>query len=356
MKKILLLGLLILTLGGCYDYYELNELAIVVGIGIDYQDEEYIITYEVISNNVDKESADTKSYTVTMQNESFPVALDLTSDAITKRAYFSHADLLVLSKSVAKNHIEDILDYLLRNNNIRETLNVVITDTPEQLLSATSENLAVVSKTVNDAIDADRYSGSYAVKKKFITMAQEILTFGEDAAITIVDIDNDKIMMEGLALFKDYKMIDTLAKEDIPYFNLLKGETNDVVLEHDFDGKLFSASIYKSDIDFSMTDNAIEISGDVYAQVLANRPEFNLKKPSDIKTIEEALTKVINEKLTEFVENLQTKESDILYLGQNYYNHKRIKDKMLWTKVKVKSNVNFNISKKGIIYEVEHAY
>ena len=49
MKKFILLLLIPLFLGGCYDYNGLNDLAIISGIAIDYEDDEFKVTFEVIS-------------------------------------------------------------------------------------------------------------------------------------------------------------------------------------------------------------------------------------------------------------------------------------------------------------------
>lgn len=355
MKKLILLFFLILTLGGCYDYYELNDRAIVIGIGIDYIDNEYVITYEVISNNVDKEAANTKSYTITEKSKSFPRALDLASDVIPKRGYYSHADLLVLSEEVAQNHMEDILDYLLRNENIRETLNVIINKNPQELLSKTSESLAVVSSSINNAIDADKYSGSFILKKKYINMAREILSFGEDAAISIIDIDKDKINVQDLAVFNEYKMVGKLPKEDTALLNLINNETNNFIIDYDYDGKLFSNSLMASDIDITVDEKAIKVEGSVKAEVLENQPNFNLKDPATLEKLEDTFHYVLNAKITEFIEKTQKLQSDILYLGENYYIHTRDKNKNLWQTLKVTSDVKFNINKKGIIYEVQDA-
>jgi hypothetical protein len=50
MKKIILL-IVIILLGGCYDYRELNDMAIVDGILIDYVDYEYKVYLNVIKSN-----------------------------------------------------------------------------------------------------------------------------------------------------------------------------------------------------------------------------------------------------------------------------------------------------------------
>ena len=56
MKKLLILLIIPFILSGCYDYNELNDLAIISGIGIDYENEEYIVTYEILSTKKEGET------------------------------------------------------------------------------------------------------------------------------------------------------------------------------------------------------------------------------------------------------------------------------------------------------------
>ncbi len=352
MKKIILILFLFLILGGCYDYYELNELAIVIGIGIDYKDNEYEITYEIISNNAAKESANTKSYAITQKDKNFATAMELASDSTRKRAYFSHTDLLVISKTIAENHLEDILDYLLRNNNIRETLQIVIADSPKELLASTSENLPVVSSSINDAIDADRYSGSYAIKKKYINMVQEILSFGTDTTLSVVNINHNKIEIKEMALFHNYKLVGYIDKYYASLYNLINNETNNVILSTDYNNKTFANSIYSSNLKIDVDASTIKVRGSIKSQVLENEANFDLKDPEELKKIETTFSYMLNEEITKFISLLQDKESDILSLGQNYYSHTRDKNNKLWLTAKIDSQVKFNLTKKGIIYEV----
>ena len=66
MKKLLILLLIPILLGGCYDYNELGDLAIVAGIGIDYQDDEFEVTFEILSTKKEGEqgSASSSTYNV----------------------------------------------------------------------------------------------------------------------------------------------------------------------------------------------------------------------------------------------------------------------------------------------------
>ncbi len=355
MKKWLIMILMIFILGGCYDYNELNELAIIVGIGIDYTDNEYVITYEVLSNNENKESANTKSYTVTKKHENLAQALDLTADALPKKAYFSHADLLILSENVAKEKMNTIIDYLLRNKNIRETLNVVITKNPEEFLKSTSKNLAVVSNSVNDAITADKTSGSYASKKEFINLVREILSFGQDAAVSVVDIGEDKVNFTALALFHDYQMVAKLPKEEAAMYNLLRNEINNVILTYPFGNETVTNSVYRSNIKIKVSAQKIKVTGSVEATILANDANIDIKNVENITEMEKTFGYLLDQKIKDFISDLQKAKADILYFGQKYYINSRNKDATLWQQADIDVDINFNISKKGIIFEVQNA-
>ena len=75
MKKIILIIFLFL-LTGCYDYKEINNLGIVSAIGIDFKDDEYIITLEVLNDQINKQSEKVKSYTKTAHDSSLAKAIE----------------------------------------------------------------------------------------------------------------------------------------------------------------------------------------------------------------------------------------------------------------------------------------
>ena len=50
MKKTIILILSIFMLYGCYDYVEINNLVIISGMLIDYKDNNYYITSQIIEN------------------------------------------------------------------------------------------------------------------------------------------------------------------------------------------------------------------------------------------------------------------------------------------------------------------
>ena len=63
IKKILKIGLLLslfILTSGCFDYSELNNMDIIVGMGINKIDDNYEVTYEVINTSIDKNNTEAK--------------------------------------------------------------------------------------------------------------------------------------------------------------------------------------------------------------------------------------------------------------------------------------------------------
>ena len=248
-----------------------------------------------------------------------------------------------------------IIDYLLRNKNIRETLNVVIAKNPEEFLKSTSKNLAVVSNSVNDAITADKTSGSYASKKEFINLVREILSFGQDAAVSVVDIGENKVNFTALAVFHDYQMVAKLPKEEAAMYNLLRNEINNVILTYPFGDETVTNSVYRSDIKIKVSAPKIKVTGSVEATILANDANIDIKNVENITEMEKTFGYLLDQKIKDFISNLQKTKADILYFGQKYYINSRNKDATLWQQADIDVDINFNISKKGIIFEVQNA-
>ena len=75
MKKIITLLMILLSTSGCYDYHEINKINIVTAIGIDYQNNEYIITLEILNEKQEKDSGKISSYTVNGNGKSIATAI-----------------------------------------------------------------------------------------------------------------------------------------------------------------------------------------------------------------------------------------------------------------------------------------
>lgn len=92
MKKIIIMLISIFLLSGCADYVEINDLAIISGIAIDYENDLYKLTAQLIEN--DKES---KVVVLTTASSSIDEAMSEISKLSNKELFISHLKVLILA-------------------------------------------------------------------------------------------------------------------------------------------------------------------------------------------------------------------------------------------------------------------
>ena len=341
--KILLLLIIPLLLTGCYDYQEITNLGITVALGIDYQNDEYVITYELLEDNKDKQSGVTSSYTVTASDKILAKAFSNTESKVAKKAYYSHIDIVLFSKSIASNHFQEVTDYLLRNKDIREDFNAVVVDNPQNILNSTDSKLKVISSAIDQTLTTNKY------EKKYSDVINDILTYGLDTSIPVIEITDNNIIIDGLAIFNNYNLVNYLDSDYTDIYYIVSNQKKQLILNN----SKFNISIYNPQINIKMHKDII-ITGKVNAEILDNKFNYDLKNPQVINSLEKEFTNILNTKIKELLFFLQNNKSDILGITNNYYQMTRNKNDLLWFNSDINTKVKVIISKKGIIYEVKH--
>ena len=118
-KKILIVFILIFLTTGCWNYNELNSLAITTAMAIDKKDDKYEVSI-LIANSRNKQSS-------SENGESQTVVYSATGDTIAdamknidlenpRQTYIGHLAALIINEEVAKEGLVDVLDLLLRNS------------------------------------------------------------------------------------------------------------------------------------------------------------------------------------------------------------------------------------------------
>ena len=129
MKKCLLLLISILLLTGCYDYKELKDIDVITGVGIDYEDGEYVVTLEILRATTSGDKPEMNTVLIKSEDEVFSNAFESNYTKISKLPYFSHLQLIVVSEEVAKEKgLQEIMDFLLRTSRIGNTFYTAVSN------------------------------------------------------------------------------------------------------------------------------------------------------------------------------------------------------------------------------------
>ena len=150
--KMILIILLLTFTTSCYNYVEVNEIAIVEGIAIDYLDNKYQLILEIIDIKTDNEN----SYLIEEQSPNLNEAFNKVKDLSSKKISMSHLETVILSKNVLLNHIDDIANYFINQNDITTNFYLVYSNNPKEILTNKNNYYPINTKTITDNLDKDK--------------------------------------------------------------------------------------------------------------------------------------------------------------------------------------------------------
>ncbi|OMF90367.1 Ger(x)C family spore germination protein [Paenibacillus sp. FSL R7-0337] len=127
----LLLFFSLAVLPGCWSRKELNELAVVMAMGIDAAPEGYAVSAQVLNSG---EARSTKGaagkslpvLTYKAVGQTVPDALQHMLSTAPRTLYLSHIRVLVLGEKLARQGVSDILDFITRNHQLRSDFFLVV--------------------------------------------------------------------------------------------------------------------------------------------------------------------------------------------------------------------------------------
>ena len=139
LRKIVLFIYLIIistTLSSCVGKFggkEINKIAIVTSMALDYEDEMFIVTCEVANpqlnsnSNESLGSAELSLFSYPQgRGNSVSQAINSISLHFDKQLFLSHSNLLFIGEDLAKKGIGQGIDFFLRDNGPREDMYVVV--------------------------------------------------------------------------------------------------------------------------------------------------------------------------------------------------------------------------------------
>ena len=302
MKKLLILPLLLL-LTACSDYKEVNNLAIINSIGIDYENNNYVITLEVLDSKIDKDANKIYSYSVTGKDKDIANAIEKAADKLSLRPYYPHIKLCLISKSIAQGHLKEITDYFIRNNYFRETFAVLVTNnkSPKEILNHKTKSDPIPGFSIVRLLHNNSYASNIAINKNFIELTKEILDFGKDGSTSVIDIQDDNFNINGMALFDDYKLVTILNNDYATIYNLLKNKISKPLFNIKINNKNFAIVIYNAKTDFKIKDNTLNVLGTYHAKVINNEAQINIKNAKELEMANKEMENYINKLIENYI-------------------------------------------------------
>lgn len=382
MKKIKLLILLLvpLILSGCYNYRELNDLGIMTAVSIDYDEEND--NFNIIAQLVNP----VKQQDTTSIGEPIIVNFESSAKSVQeafrkvivespRKIYGSHLQIVILSETVAQEHLPDVLDFIIRDPELRAEFKVIIARNNESLKGISIQTLLdnLSSSNILESLEKQNeylgISSSYTVNELAnmylnpyleITLPSMIvegnIKEGEEHENVTTTTQEATVKISTTAIFKDNKIKGYLTEDEAKAFNIIIGELKDTIItmEREDGYVAFEPNRIKTKTEAKVTENKVSITVEGFARINEVASIVNLKSPDEINTLEKELNKeiekMINNTFTKIRDEYQT---DAFGFQDLYYktDYKYFKENCQNWYEDIFPNLNIEVESKLKLYE-----
>lgn len=376
MKKFVLIIItlfILLISSGCYNYKEINDMAIVSSIGIDKdnKNDKYIVSAQIMNSKESEDSEDSQITVYTKEGDTVHEALRNITLKSPRKLYGNHLSKIVLSEEVAKEGIDNILDIFNRITEVRNEfiITIVKEDKASDVLKVLTTTESIPAEYVKLSLKiADKTSGlTYATKlDEFISL---YLKKGIDPVVPVLKIDKkekkgttinnitttnpiSKIVIEDLAVTNKGKLETYLKNEEIIGYNFLRNQIQKMIIPVKCDDENNYASILilknKTKSNATKKDNKYIINFNINSEAIIT--EYNCKKDLTDEKVIKKLEKDTEKKIKRYIKKSLNKQKETKgkFLGLEriiYLDYPKYKNE----DYSVKYNAKVNLVRKGEI-------
>lgn len=389
MKKIKFLMLLlpIFLFTGCFNYRELNEIAIASAIGLDKTGDGYVVTIQVMNT---KKASETGTSNEQLKFITFTTSGVTLQDAIRKsildssrRIYPNHVQTLIIGEDLAKNGISDVLDMFFRGVEFRKQTPVLIAknSTAEEVLNVVTPLESLNSKNIRDGLSVDSKYLGIGDNISFEDLVGTFLDSNKEIILPSVSINGTKsdgekienietadpsvrLIESSLAVFKGDHLIGFLDNKQSIDLNFVLNKINNTILTYECgDNKYLSSEIMsnKTSVEFLESPLKAHIKINGILSINEITCDMDLEDPVVIDEIEADLEEELKNDVYNTIKYIIEEYNsdvfgfrDFLYKNKTKY-YKEIKDDWydsIFPNMDIDVDVNFNLTGKGNALEV----
>ncbi len=396
-RKIRIVSLLLITVfsvvsvSGCYDSNEIEDLAYVIAIGIDKADKKsFNLTFQTaVPKSIaggEGESIDTKTF----KTDNFLSGLKKTSQYLDRQINLSHAKIIVVSEEIAKEGITAFLNGLQNNIEIRPNVNIVVAAQGAQkyiesikpkLSSSPAKHYDLLFGSYeSDFLVKDTQLEDYLYRAKNQSAQPVAIYTAIDKAITDETKSDEKsnksdeeenkkteedvkkssedekkaIAIKGLAVFKEDKMVGKLNDDEAMLFALMTStKSKDIEIVDPLDerfkvlGNVTKSKLSSTKVMLNNGKPQISINLKLNIDVEAVQSDNDYDEPEKATKLEMAYKQYLNKGLTDLLNKTTKKlKSDIFGFGQQAKrNFKTIDewDKAKWQEIYPQSQYDLRL-------------
>ncbi|WP_339305167.1 Ger(x)C family spore germination protein [Paenibacillus sp. FSL R5-0519] len=378
-RTVLMLLLFTIFIAGCWDRKEINDIAFVIGIAVDKEQDNYRSSLQIAlpgqsgttgSSGGGGGTSGDKSWFILSNTAKTLRGTSLEGQkALSRTIYYAHRRTLLIGEELAKSGVAPMLDLLTRYPLNRfsalpvvtrgEAYKVMDTDAPiEKFPSEMVRELCFLNmrnpRSLKTFIDAILSEGI----DPFLPIASIVDTVPKNWKDT-----KTNIKLDGLAIFKKDKLVGMIDKAPADALILAMGEANapEVMVKapHGKGDMFVKLNENNSSLHPHIEDDKITVNIELYAKgvLVDNESNYGDRRENEIINLNEAIHHKIKLDIEEGIRLVQEQyHADILGIGRSIHQHlpaewDKIKDRWddIYPKVEISVTPHVIIENVGVI-------
>lgn len=375
MKKKLIISLFLFFLTGCWNYQELNDCAIVTGMAIDFNAGKYEVSL-LISNGSKKDEEGSSAQIAVSSAEGISVyeAIKNISLSSPKELYISHLSVIVISEEVAKEGMNPILDFLLRdpqshqnfylvlakNTKAKDCLSVLapLSDYPSQNITA---NIKITEKLQGRITNAGFNNFVSKIMQKGNNPVANSLVLVGNAKDGVSEEEQEKSIssaytkLDTLGLFKNDKLIAWATIDESIGINMLLNDVEMLYFTIPCENSNMVITTNKYDLKNKVSKEKIDVSIEAEGMINEVGCTINLEDPKTISEYEKKAQEQMLDYTYKALDKAKRLGVDVLGYGNMIYRKypKYFNSISNWDNsfknLEVNVKIKFNLQNKGAL-------
>lgn len=379
LKRLLFILIILSTifLTGCWSSHEVNTLAITVCIGIDKTENGYLVTEQVLNPRAiasKKATAESPVVIYTAEGNDLAEIVRRFTTQSSRILYNADLRMVVIGEDVAKDGIQNILDYFLRNYEYRTEFYFVIAknSTANEVLGILTpiESVPGFSMYISLKMSEEKWAAMKSIR--IIELVNTIIADGDNPVLTGIEISQDeispkstdilkqsgeykKLKYTGLGAFNKDKIVGWLDEDESKGYNYITDNVKNTIEYADYDSKVkityeIINAKSKTKVYFLENKPAIEVKIKTKCNIVIVEGEFDVSAEENKQILNKLLASKVK-LLCEKALNKAQKElkTDIFGFGEAIHR----KYPKTWEKLKDDWNDKFTDLPVNITVEAE---
>lgn len=301
----------------------IDHYAYVMAIGLDKSDEGLNLHVQLATQSIESKSEATQSSSskiLSTKCVTIEDGINLINAKLNKKLNFSYCKAIIFYKELAISGVSNIICSLTNDIEIRPSCSVIVAKCdPKTYLEKSEPTLENLSSKYYESERIIEKNTGFTEVTTIMDFYNKLYNLTCEPYMILADLQDDKTISEGLAIFKSDKFIGELNSEEALCHLIISNKLKHAIINipNPFsDGEFLSINIDSSKCKIKINNFDINCQVKIKSRILSSSQNINYMENENRKKIDKSAQNYINKILTQYLNKISKEyNSDIDCFG-----------------------------------------